>query len=83
MFAKTLVEMLASSIAGSRFFLFYLGTYAILAAVAVTIALQIYWLNCALARWDALYVIPIFQSQWMIFTVISGISSDLKRNKHR
>ena len=33
---------------------------------------QIYWLNCGLARWDALSNVPVFQSFWILVSVIGG-----------
>ncbi len=33
---------------------------------------QIYWLNCGLARWDALNNVPVFQSFWILVSVVGG-----------
>jgi hypothetical protein len=33
---------------------------------------QIYWLNCGLARWDAVNNVPVFQSFWITVSVIGG-----------
>lgn len=72
LFAKTCVELLADTIAGRANMFSYPPSYAVLLAMATTVALQVYWLNCGLARWDALYNVPIFQSFWIVGSVVSG-----------
>ncbi len=73
LFAKTCVELVTGAIAGSgAAFLTYVPTYAVLLAMALTITLQIYWLNCGLARWDALYNVPVFSSFWILVSVVGG-----------
>ena len=73
LFAKTCVELITDAVAGGgAAFLKYVSTYAVLLAMAGTITLQIYWLNCGLARWDALYNVPIFSSFWILVSVIGG-----------
>jgi len=39
----------------------------------VTIFFQIRWLNSGLRRFDALYIVPVFQSFWILVSVISGM----------
>eukprot|EP00941_MAST-03F_sp_MAST-3F-sp1_P003891 g3891.t1 len=46
--------------------------YILAISLASSISLQIYWLNCGLARWDALYNVPIFQSFWITVSVLGG-----------
>jgi magnesium transporter len=73
LFAKTCVELVTDAFAGSGAeFLTYVPTYAVLLAMAMTITLQVYWLNCGLSRWDALYIVPVFSSFWILFSVIGG-----------
>jgi len=73
LFAKSLDELLVGSFNGnSKVFLAHMGSYLIAGGMLVSIFLQIYWLNCGLARWDALYVVPVFQAQWIVFSVIGG-----------
>jgi hypothetical protein len=40
--------------------------------LASCVALQIYWLNLGLAKFDAISNVPVFQCLWMLFGVISG-----------
>lgn len=56
LFAKTTVELITDSVHhNGPLFLARAPTYAILVSMGTTVTLQIYWLNCGLARWDALY----------------------------
>jgi len=73
LFAKSLIELVVSSFTGnSRIFLAHIGSYGIFCGMFLSITLQIYFLNCALSLFDALYVVPVFQAQWIVFSVIGG-----------
>jgi uncharacterized membrane protein len=73
LFAKTAVELLTGTIANhERIFLADWRTYPVLAALATTLTGQVYYMQCGLARWDALYVVPIFQSFWILLSVVGG-----------
>eukprot|EP00512_Aurantiochytrium_limacinum_P001141 CAMPEP_0171489180 /NCGR_PEP_ID=MMETSP0958-20121227/2613_1 /TAXON_ID=87120 /ORGANISM="Aurantiochytrium limacinum, Strain ATCCMYA-1381" /LENGTH=712 /DNA_ID=CAMNT_0012022363 /DNA_START=120 /DNA_END=2258 /DNA_ORIENTATION=- len=73
LFAKTLDGLLVASFTGhSRIFLAHFGSYLVIVAMFSSMILQVYWLNCALARFDALYVVPVFQAQWIVFGVVGG-----------
>lgn len=47
-------------------------TWVILICMGTSITLQIYWLNCGLARWDSLYNVPVFQSFWITISTLGG-----------
>jgi hypothetical protein len=49
------------------------GSYGLLAGLGITIFLQIKWLNEGLMLFDAIYVVPVFQSFWISFAVLSGM----------
>ena len=72
LFAKTVAELFVSSFSGVGVLFAFYGTYLVLLGMFLTISLQIYWLNCGLARWDALYNVPIFQAFWTMCSVIGG-----------
>uniref|UniRef100_A0A7S1GDF7 Uncharacterized protein n=1 Tax=Bicosoecida sp. CB-2014 TaxID=1486930 RepID=A0A7S1GDF7_9STRA len=72
LFAKTTVELFMDWLDSGRFFLGYFPTYLVLLAMGMSVTLQIYWLNCGLARWDALYNVPVFQSFWILVSVMGG-----------
>lgn len=56
LFAKTCVELVTDAFAhNGKLFLTYGPFYGVLFAMGATITLQIYWLNCGLARWDIMY----------------------------
>ncbi len=61
LFAKSLVSLVVDTASGGQLFLVRPETYGIAGGMTTTIGLQIYWLNCGLARWDALYNVPVFQ----------------------
>ena len=50
----------------------YWGTYFVLLGLGVTIFLQIRWLNSGLQRFSALMIVPIFQSFWILVSVVAG-----------
>ena len=72
LFAKTSVELVMDTANGGHLFLLDPVAYVILLSMGGTVTLQIYWLNCGLARWDALYNVPVFQSFWILVSVIGG-----------
>lgn len=72
LFAKTTVELFLDWVRGGSFFLAQLPTYLVLISMGTSVTLQIYWLNCGLARWSALYNVPVFQSFWIMVSVVGG-----------
>eukprot|EP00924_Labyrinthula_sp_SR-Ha-C_P001062 snap_masked-scaffold_7-processed-gene-12.1-mRNA-1 protein AED:0.28 eAED:0.31 QI:0/0/0/1/1/1/2/0/405 len=70
LFAKTLDELIISSLSkegsNTKMTLFNRHNYFYQHTG------QLYLLNLSLKSWDALYVIPVFQSNWIIFSVIGG-----------
>ena len=70
--AKCLIEAVEETIAGKGFFLRYWQMYPIIGFLICSVAMQIYWLNMGLARFDALYNVPVFQCFWMLFSTIGG-----------
>lgn len=73
LFAKCTALLLRSTIAGDGMMFVYWGTYFVLLGLGVTIFLQIRWLNSGLRMFSALMIVPIFQSFWILVSVISGI----------
>eukprot|EP00946_MAST-07B_sp_MAST-7B-sp1_P003759 g3759.t1 len=76
LFMKILIELFTNTTAqASQRGVIFLGmwqTYPLIMALIACVALQIYWLNLGLARFDALYNVPVFQCFWMLFGVIAG-----------
>jgi uncharacterized membrane protein len=76
MLMKIVVELMAnwsngSSQSGISLFIMW-QTYPMIIMLATCVALQVYWLNLGLAKFDALSNVPVFQCLWMLFGVISG-----------
>jgi hypothetical protein len=71
MFAKSTIELLQVTWHGVNQF-HYVLTYAILAAMLVSIVVQTHVLSLGLKRFDALYIIPVFTCFYITFSVIGG-----------
>jgi magnesium transporter len=73
---KILVELFnnwsSQSSQNGKFVFIMWQTYPLIACLATFVALQIYWLNMGLAKFDALSNVPVFQCLWMLFGVIGG-----------
>jgi len=73
LFAKCTAMLLASTFSGKAIMFVFWQSYFILAGLGVTIFLQIRWLNSGLQRFSALLIVPIFQSFWILVSVIAGM----------
>ena len=73
LFAKCTSTLFRTMIAGDGIMFVYPGTYGVLLGLGVTIFFQIRWLNSGLRLFPALYVVPVFQSFWILVSVISGM----------
>ncbi|KDO21227.1 hypothetical protein SPRG_13727 [Saprolegnia parasitica CBS 223.65] len=72
--AKSTVELLKSAIWGDGADAFkHPATYAIISGLVVCLLCQITFLNGGLKRFDALVVIPVYQSFWILTSVLGGI----------
>jgi len=73
LFAKTVVELLTGSIVNhDRVFFAYWQTYPVLLGLTASLTLQVYWMQSGLARYDALYCVPVFQAVWILTGVVGG-----------
>lgn len=73
--AKSTVELLKSAIwgqAGSYMFTQF-ASYLIIFGMAMCLGCQVHFLNGGLARFDALVVVPVYQSFWILTSVLGGI----------
>lgn len=73
--AKSTVELLKSAIwgqAGSYMFT-QVASYVIIGGMALCLGCQVHFLNGGLARFDALVVVPVYQSFWILTSVLGGI----------
>lgn len=51
----------------------YWQSYCILSAMFGTIFFQISWLNSGLRNFESLFIVPVFQSFWILVSVVAGM----------
>lgn len=73
LFAKCTAMLLAATFSGKGMMFVHWGTYFVLLGLGTTIFLQIRWLNSGLRLFSALLIVPIFQSFWILVSVIAGM----------
>nr|CCA15657.1 conserved hypothetical protein [Albugo laibachii Nc14]CCA16279.1 conserved hypothetical protein [Albugo laibachii Nc14] len=74
--AKSTVELLKSAIwgAGGAGVFTNVAPYLILCGLIICLVFQVFFLNGGLARFDALVVVPVYQSFWILMSVLGGIT---------
>lgn len=72
LYCKCIVELMSNTSAGDSMFQYY-QSYLIIAAMFLCIFSQIYYLNSGLRRFDSAFMVPVFQSFWIVFSVASGL----------
>ncbi|KAF5140364.1 nucleotide-sugar transporter [Vairimorpha ceranae] len=68
---KSLAEIIDKTISGENQFKYFI-TYVFIIGLCTCTFGQIYWLNQALKRYDALLVVPVFHITWTILSVITA-----------
>jgi len=71
-FAKAFVELIKSSVEGKNEFCSP-GPYVVTVFLICFSIFQVHYLNKGLELFDALYIVPIYQTFWIIGNVIAGI----------
>lgn len=71
LFAKSFGEMVDQTLSGDNQFI-YFSTYLFFILIFLCTCGQIFWLNRALKRYDALLVIPIFHVLWTVLSVTTA-----------
>lgn len=73
--AKSTVELLKSAIWGADGAAVFtnVAPYLILCGLIICLVFQVFFLNGGLARFDALVVVPVYQSFWILMSVLGGI----------
>jgi len=72
LFAKSTVELLKDATHGDDVFL-HPETYMVIFMMTGSLLTQITFLNGGLKRFDSLYVVPVYQSYWIISGVVGGL----------
>ena len=73
LFAKCFMELILNTIHNKSNMFVHISSYLVIIAMFGSITLQIKWLNDALKRFDASYCVPVFQSFWILLSVVSGL----------
>jgi len=71
LFSKAAVQLLETTISGENQYI-YPEPYICTFGLGLFLFLQMRWLNSALERFDALFVIPVYQVVWMISGTVGG-----------
>jgi hypothetical protein len=72
LFAKCSAQLLVNTFTGDILFVKW-PSYLVLTGLFLTIYYQIKWLNSGLQLFTALYIVPVFQSFWILISVVSGM----------
>ncbi|GBG32871.1 Magnesium transporter NIPA2 [Hondaea fermentalgiana] len=72
LFAKSTMELIKDATHGDDVFL-HIETYIVIVLMAVCLLTQITFLNGGLKRYDSLFVVPVYQSYWIISGVTGGL----------
>jgi hypothetical protein len=74
-FAKSTAELVKYTISVKSLdaFTTQISPYIIIMCMVFTITMQVQWLNDGLARFDAMSIIPVFQTFWVFFTAFAGM----------
>ena len=72
LFAKCVGQLLVDWGSGEDIFR-HVQTYLIILGLILTIFFQITWLNAGLKLFEALYIVPVFQSNFILISVIGGM----------
>lgn len=72
LFAKSVVELIKAAFKGDDGF-WHIQTYLIIGMLLICLSVQIQFLNGGLKYFDSLYVVPVYQSYWILAGVIGGL----------
>lgn len=72
LFAKCAGQLLVNWLSGSNIFS-YIQTYVLILGLVLSIFFQISLLNSGLKLFEALYIVPVFQSFWILVSVTGGM----------
>ena len=73
LFAKCVGTMVVDTVTGRSLMFVHVESWVILALLALSVTFQIHYLNEGLRLFTASYVIPVYQSFWVLTSVLSGM----------
>ncbi|GMF15975.1 unnamed protein product [Phytophthora fragariaefolia] len=71
LFAKSMAELLKTTIEGDNQFV-TVGAYAITLSMFICVFMQIHWLAHGLQKFDAVFVVPVFQCFFISVSIFGG-----------
>ena len=73
LFAKCVGTMVVDSLTGRSLLFVHIESWVIVALLGLSVTLQIHYLNEGLRLFTASFIIPVYQSFWVITSVLSGM----------
>ena len=71
-YAKASIELIKTSIVGENQFV-YFQTYGVIFLMVFSVICQIKFLNAGLERYEAMYIVPVYQVFWIMSGVLAGM----------
>ena len=71
--AKCVGTLLVSTLSGDSVLFFHWQSYAIFTLLSLAVTAQIHYLNEGLRLFTSTYIIPVYQSFWILTSVLSGM----------
>lgn len=71
--AKCTVELVKSALFADGDAFQHVATYVLASSMAVTLLLQLHYLNAGLRRFDALLMVPTYQAFWIMASILGGM----------
>lgn len=72
LFAKSTAELIRVTFTEGDSQFTHFGTYLIVCSLLVCVFLQIHWLAQGLQRFDAIFIVPVFQCSCIITSIVGG-----------
>ena len=73
LFAKCVGTLLVDTLTGHSVLFLHVWSWIIIALLTITITFQIHYLNEGLRLFTSSYIIPVYQSFWILVSVVNGL----------
>ena len=71
--AKCVGTLLVATVSGDSVLFFHWQSYAIFLLLTLAVVVQIHYLNEGLRQFTSTYIIPVYQSFWILTSTVSGL----------
>lgn len=71
--AKCVGTLLVATLSGDSVLLLHWQSYCIFALLSLSVVVQIHYLNEGLRQFTSTYIIPVYQSFWILTSTVSGL----------